>query len=87
MDTRDIAKVLPKLHLSYREEIVKKIKMAGQITEESRENFIKYLQDNFPLHMGDEEPDEELRKLCQWVADGKDKGFNERLQAIQKGVT
>jgi hypothetical protein len=55
------------------------------LKEQSRTAIIAYLENSFPLHMGDDEPDEELRKLCQEVATGKNKGFNERLQVIQSG--
>ena len=55
------------------------------LKEKSKTEIIIYLEENFPLHIGDEEPDEELRKLCQEVSMGKNKGFNERLQVIQAG--
>jgi hypothetical protein len=58
-----------------------------KLKEDSKKEFLKYLEENFPLHMGDDEPDEELRKLSRWVAEGKNKGFNERLQMIQAGGT
>jgi len=53
---------------------------------EARKAFIKYLQDNFPLHIDENEEDAELRTLAQQVAEGKDKGFSDRLQLIEKGA-
>ena len=50
----------------------------------SEKVFIKYLEENFPLHIGDNEKDEDLQALCIEVQEGKNKGFNERFQAITK---
>lgn len=48
----------------------------------SEAQFITYLEECFPLHIGDDEKDLMLKKLCLEVVEGKNKGFNERLQAI-----
>ena len=70
-------------------QLLSKVEVYGgwdKFRERSKQEFLTYLENNFPLHIGDDEPDEELRKLSQWVAEGKNKGFNERLQAIEKGA-
>ena len=69
-------------------QLLSKVEVYGgwdKFREEAKQKFIPYLEENFPLHIGDNEPDEELRKLSQWVAEGRNKGFNERLQIIQAG--
>ena len=33
--------------------------------EDSKMEFVKYLEECFPLHLGDDEPDEDLRELCE----------------------
>lgn len=50
-----------------------------KLTKDSEIAFIKYLEDNFPLHINDDE-DKELKELCNALMAGKNKGFNERLQ-------
>jgi len=50
-----------------------------KLTKDSEVAFIKYLEENFPLHINDSE-DKELQSLCNALMAGKNKGFNERLQ-------
>ena len=55
-----------------------------KVKEVSEKAFIKYLEENFPMHISDDEKDEALKDLCLAVQEGKNKGFNERFQAITK---
>lgn len=53
-----------------------------KLHEEAKEYIIKYLEENFPLHLSEDEVDKDLKKLCEWVLEGKNKGFSERAQRI-----
>jgi hypothetical protein len=53
-----------------------------KLHEEAKEYIIKYLEENFPLHLSEDEVDKDLKELCEWVQEGKNKGFNERSQKI-----
>jgi hypothetical protein len=70
--------------------LLSKVEVYGgwdKFRECSKQDFLKYLEENFPLHIGGDEKDKELKQLCEWVAEGRNKGFNERLQIIQAGGT
>lgn len=53
-----------------------------QVRIDTREKFLTYLYENFPLHMCDDEKNKDLKKLCDWVMDSKHKGFNEANQRV-----
>jgi hypothetical protein len=53
-----------------------------KLKSDSRSEFIKYLEENFPLHLSADETDKDLKELCEWVQEGKNKGFNERTQKV-----
>jgi hypothetical protein len=53
----------------------------------AQEKFFKYLEENFPLHIGENEKDEDLKKLCEWVMQGKNNGFSELQQRVSKTTT
>lgn len=59
----------------------------AKVKEIARVKFWNYLEENFPLHIGDNETDKDLKKLCEWMMLGKDKGFNEAEQRANTTTT
>lgn len=53
-----------------------------KLHKQAKESIIKYLEENFPLHLSEDEIDKDLKELCEWVQEGKNKGFCERAQKI-----
>ena len=51
----------------------------------ARDKFWVYLEQNFPMHLDDK--DKDLKKLCEWIMQGKHKGFNEAEQRIANTTT
>jgi hypothetical protein len=61
------------------------VEMSGgweKLHKQAKESIIKYLEENFPLHLSEDEIDKDLKELCEWVQEGKNKGFCERAQKI-----
>lgn len=51
------------------------------------DKFMNYLEENFPMHLGEDEKDKDLKKLCEWVMQGKHKGFSELQQRVASTTT
>lgn len=53
-----------------------------KLHQQAQKSIITYLEENFPLHLSADETDKDLKELCEWVQEGKNKGFSERAQKI-----
>jgi hypothetical protein len=63
--------------------VVEKFGGWEELHKQAQISFIKYLEENFPLHLSEDEVDKDLKELCEWVQLGKNRGFNERAEQIQ----